>query len=107
MPPTAEHPPRPSPLWTAIHGERPSGRKLYCWQKLHRRHHRYLILTITASGLASLGLKFGYGNDADLFLLWRPLYRLISVRIPSGHCRTMLGILVASIGMEYCRCAPL
>ena len=60
-----------------------------------------LILTITASGLASLGLKFGYAEMTLILLIaMTSISWLIGENPIKGIVITMLGILVASIGMD-------
>ena len=64
-----------------------------------------LILTITASGLASLGLKFGYAEMTLILLIaMTSISWLIGENPIKGIVITMLGILVASIGMSSAIC---
>ena len=66
-----------------------------------------LILTITASGLASLGLKFGYAEMTLILLIaMTSISWLIGENPIKGIVITMLGILVASIGMDTLSGAP-
>ena len=60
-----------------------------------------LILTITASGLAKLGLNFGYAEMTLVLLIaMTSISWLIGENPTKGVVITMLGILVASIGMD-------
>lgn len=60
-----------------------------------------LILTITASGLAQVGLMFGYAEMTVVLLIaMTSISWLIGENPIKGIVITMLGILVASIGMD-------
>lgn len=60
-----------------------------------------LILTMTASGLAELGLHFGYAEMTLVLLIaMTSISWLIGDNPTKGIVITMLGILVASIGMD-------
>jgi putative tricarboxylic transport membrane protein len=60
-----------------------------------------LILTMTASGLAAIGLKFGYAEMTLVLLIaMTSISWLIGENPIKGIVITMLGILVASIGMD-------
>ena len=60
-----------------------------------------IILTITASGLAKLGLNFGYAEMTLVLLIaMTSISWLIGENPTKGVVITMLGILVASIGMD-------
>ena len=66
-----------------------------------------LILTMTASGLATLGLKFGYAEMTLVLLIaMTSISWLIGENPIKGIVITMLGILVASIGMDTLSGAP-
>ena len=66
-----------------------------------------LILTLTASGLATLGLKFGYAEMTLILLIaMTSISWLIGENPIKGIVITMLGILVASIGMDTLSGAP-
>ncbi|MDD3347386.1 tripartite tricarboxylate transporter permease [Oscillibacter sp.] len=66
-----------------------------------------LILTCTASGLANLGLKFGYAEMTLVLLIaMTSISWLIGENPIKGIVITMLGILVASIGMDTLTGAP-
>lgn len=66
-----------------------------------------LILTLTASGLATLGLKFGYAEMTLVLLIaMTSISWLIGENPIRGIVITMLGILVASIGMDTLSGAP-
>ena len=60
-----------------------------------------LILTLTASGLATIGLMFGYAEMTIILLIaMTSISWLIGESPIKGIVITMLGILVASIGMD-------
>ena len=60
-----------------------------------------IILTLTASGLAKLGLNFGYAEMTLVLLIaMTSISWLIGENPIKGIVITMLGILVASIGMD-------
>ncbi len=66
-----------------------------------------LILTITASGLAKIGLMFGYAEMTLILLIaMTSISWLIGENPIKGIVITMLGILVASIGMDTLSGAP-
>ena len=66
-----------------------------------------LILTVTASGLATIGLMFGYAEMTIILLIaMTSISWLIGENPIKGIVITMLGILVASIGMDTLSGAP-
>ncbi len=66
-----------------------------------------LILTITAKGLAKIGLMFGYAEmTLILFIAMTSISWLIGDNPIKGLVITLLGILVASIGMDTLSGAP-
>ena len=66
-----------------------------------------IILTITASGLAKLGLNFGYAEMTLVLLIaMTSISWLIGENPTKGVVITMLGILVASIGMDTLTSVP-
>lgn len=66
-----------------------------------------LILTLTASGLATIGLMFGYAEMTIILLIaMTSISWLIGENPIKGIVITMLGILVASIGMDTLSGAP-
>ncbi|MBP3508893.1 tripartite tricarboxylate transporter permease [Oscillibacter sp.] len=66
-----------------------------------------LILTLTASGLAKIGLMFGYAEMTLVLLVaMTSISWLIGENPIKGIVITMLGILVASIGMDTLSGAP-
>lgn len=66
-----------------------------------------LILTITASGLAKVGLMFGYAEMTLVLLIaMTSISWLIGENPIKGIVITMLGILIASIGMDTLSGAP-
>lgn len=66
-----------------------------------------LILTITASGLASIGLKFGYAEMTIVLLIaMTSISWLVGENPIKGIVITLLGILVASMGMDTLSGAP-
>jgi len=66
-----------------------------------------LILTITASGLAKIGLMFGYAEMTLVLLVaMTSISWLIGENPIKGIVITMLGILAASIGMDTLSGAP-
>lgn len=66
-----------------------------------------LILTITASGLAKIGLMFGYAEMTLILLIaMTSISWLIGDNPIKGIVITMLGILIASMGMDTLSGAP-
>ncbi len=66
-----------------------------------------LILTVTASGLAKVGLMFGYAEMTLVLLIaMTSISWLIGENPIKGIVITMLGILVASIGMDTLSGSP-
>lgn len=66
-----------------------------------------LILTCTASGLANLGLKFGYAEMTLVLLIaMTSISWLIGENPIKGIVITMFGILIASMGMDTLSGAP-
>lgn len=66
-----------------------------------------LILTVMASGLAKIGLKFGYAEMTVILLIaMTSISWLVGENPIKGIVITLLGILVASMGMDTLSGAP-
>ena len=66
-----------------------------------------IILTFTGPALADIGLKFGPSEMTALLLIAMDIHQLAGGGEPhQGVVITMLGILLASIGMDTCRVRP-